>query len=41
MPQRVECHESFRGGNGGEYTAGYSNYRKFQVASGIAYQPVP
>jgi hypothetical protein len=41
MPRKVECHQSMKSGSRGEFTAEYRNYRKFDVASGIVYEPLP
>jgi hypothetical protein len=41
MPLRVKSEQTSKRGNQGEYTAEYTNYRKFDVASGIIYEPVP
>ena len=37
MPSRVSAQQTFKGGDTGEYLAEYSNYRKFEVSSGIVF----
>jgi hypothetical protein len=37
MPVTVKAEQSFKGGEWGQYLATYTNYRKFEVSSGIVF----